>query len=176
MITEADNKKELNLLHNKLKFQSKYKSRDDEPKEDRGTRLKNSSCAEDVVNGLGLCNFGFYLGPHVPFVEWGNATTGWNFTLDDYLKIGQRIKTVRHAFNIREGFNLVEFKMPARARGDPPLEKGPNAHCPEDQKIWDDAKKDYYGAMGWDRETAKPLRETLDDLNLPEIKKELYRE
>ena len=174
--TEVDNGKELNLLYNKLKLQPKYIFRDDGPKEYMGISLKNSSCAEDIVNGLGLCNFGLYLGPKVPFVEWANATTGWNYTLDDYLEIGQRIKTVRHAFNIREGFKPADFEMPKRARGVPPLKKGPNAYSPKNPKIWDIAKKEYYGAMGWDRETAVPLRETLDDLNLPEVRKALYGE
>lgn len=172
---EKDTKKELNKWSKKLKFQPKYKADDNETPEDIGTKLKNGSCAEDIVNGLGLCNFGFYLGPQVPFVEWANATTGWNNTLDDYLKIGQRIKTVRHAFNIREGFDVVKFRMPERARGNPPLKKGPNAYSPN-VLCWDDVKMEYYDAMGWDRETAMPLKSTLDDLDLPNVRKALYGE
>jgi aldehyde:ferredoxin oxidoreductase len=168
-----DENKVLNKWRDKLKFQRKYKVDENTDPQSVGMRFKNSSCAEDVVNGLGLCNFGFYLGPKVPFVEWANATTGWNYTLEDYLKIGQRIKTVRHAFNLREKLNVVDFKMPERARGNPPMKQGPNAYSPN-VLYWDDMKQEYYEAMGWDRETAVPLKNTLDDLDLPEVKEALY--
>jgi aldehyde:ferredoxin oxidoreductase len=157
----------------KLKFQPRYLLSGQAQKEDLGTKLRNASCAEDIVNALGLCNFGFYLGPKVPFVEWTNATTGWMHSLDDLLRIGQRIKTVRHAFNIREGVDVAAIKMPDRARGNPPLKEGPNAYSANVLK-WDDAKKLYYQSMGWDEGTAVPLESTLDDLDLPEVKRQLY--
>lgn len=177
---EAEKKEEekldrtLNKYYQKLKFQSKYKLSDANVTEnDLGTSLKNASCGEDIINALGLCNFGFYLGPMVPFVEWINATTGWEHTLDEYITIGQRIKTVRHAFNIREGIDVANIRMPERARGIPVLKEGPNAYSPNVLK-WDDAKKAYYTSMGWDADTAKPLKKTLVDLDLNDVLKELY--
>ncbi len=170
--TQSSEGRQLNAHYQKLKFQKKYLST---PQSDSlATELKNASCAEDIINALGLCNFGFYLGPKVPFVEWTNATFGWNLTLDDYLTIGQRIKTVRHSFNIREGIDVANIRMPKRARGNPALKDGPNAYSPNVLQ-WDDAKKEYYAAMGWDKTTAVPLDATLDALNLSDLKHQINR-
>ena len=157
-----------------FKFQRKYIDDSEPGPAEVGVRLKNASCGEDIINGAGLCNFGFYFGPNPPLVEWLNATTGWEKDFNGYLEIGQRIKTVRHAFNIREGIDVANIKMPDRARGIPPLKEGPNAGYPKDPRCWDDAKKEYYKAMGWDPETAFPLRKTLQKLELHDVEKALY--
>lgn len=171
--TKDEGKHALNEKRKILKFQPKYKASQSASSDDLGTELKNSSCAEDIVNALGLCNFGFYLGPKVPFVEWANHTTGRELSLDEYLTIGRRIKTVRHSFNIREGIDVANIRMPERARGNPPMKEGPNAYSANVLQ-WDDAKKAYYRAMGWDSETARPLESTLDELDLPDVKRQLY--
>ena len=168
--TKSPEGRKLNKQYKKLKFQKKYS--DDDLSLDMGKELKDASCAEDIVNALGLCNFGFYLGPKVPFVEWINATMGWECSLDDYLTIGQRIKTVRNAFSIREGIDVANMRMPERARGNPALKDGPNAYSPNVLQ-WDDAKKAYYRAMGWDENTAIPLDSTLDALGLSDLKGQL---
>jgi aldehyde:ferredoxin oxidoreductase len=54
--------------------------------------------------------------------------------------------------------------MTDRARGIPPLKKGPNSGNAPD---FDQAAKKYYEAMGWEPETSKPLMKTLTDLRLP---------
>jgi aldehyde:ferredoxin oxidoreductase len=168
------NSKVLNKHYQKLKFQPKYNlSQQSTTDSEMGISLKNASCGEDIINAMGLCNFGFYFGPLVPFVEWINATTGWNNTLDDYLLTGQRIKTIRHAFNLRENIDVPKIRMPERARGNPAMNDGPNAYSPN-VLMWDDAKKAYFGAMGWDPNTSVPLKVTLDMLNLPEVKKQIY--
>ena len=101
------------------------------------------------------------------------SVTGWDKTLQDYLEIGKRIKTVRHSFNLREGIDTANIKVPGRAKGDNTLKDGPNAYSPNVLK-WDDAKADYYISMGWDVETTKPLPDTLKELELDFISKDLY--
>ncbi len=165
--------KVLNKFYQKLKFQPKYNLSYQSTDSEMGTSLKNASCGEDIINAMGLCNFGFYLGPLVPFVDWINATTGWDNSLDDYLLVGQRIKTIRHAFNLRENIDVPKIRMPERARGNPAMKDGPNAYSPN-VLMWDDAKKAYFAAMEWDPETSIPLKATLDKLNLQEVKKEIY--
>lgn len=170
---KAGSSKVLNKHYKKLKFQPKYNLSQQSTDEEIGISLKNASCAEDIINAMGLCNFGFYLGPLVPFVEWINSTTGWEHTLEDYMLIGQRIKTIRHAFNLRESIDVANIKMPERARGNPPMKDGPNAYSPN-VLMWDDSKKAYFTAMGWNPLTSVPLETTLDTLNLPEVKKQIY--
>lgn len=173
--TKAEQGRRVNQRAEICKFQPKYEVDPNLPLEEVGEDQRDASCGEDVINALGLCNFGFYLGPNPPIVEWANATTGWELDIRDYLRIGQRIKTVRHAFNIREGIDVAGIRMPERARGVPALKLGPNAYSANALK-WDDAKRAYYVAMEWDPETAKPTRELLDSLNLPEVKQALYGE
>jgi aldehyde:ferredoxin oxidoreductase len=138
---------------------------------EQGDSLRGASCFMDLVNGFGLCAFAFDASTP-PIIEWANAMTGWTLSFEEYLHIAQRIKTLRHSFNIREGINPMEFKMPDRARGIPTLEKGPNAHTHND---FEKGRINYYKAMGYDPNTAKPLIETLDMLDLPEVKKALYK-
>jgi len=173
--TKDDQGLKINKRSEICKFQPNFEVDPDIPLEQVGEDQRDASCAEDLINALGMCNFGFYLGPNPPIVEWANATTGWNLDLYDYLTIGQRIKTVRHAFNIREGIDVANVRMPDRARGFPALKKGPNAYS-ANALMWDDAKRAYYNAMGWDPNTAKPTRALLDKLGLPEVKKALYGE
>ncbi|WP_068962426.1 aldehyde ferredoxin oxidoreductase family protein [Desulfosporosinus sp. BG] len=137
-----------------------------------GDSLRDASCFMDLINGFGLCAFAFDEGVTPPIIEWANAMTGWNLGFEEYLHIARRIKTLRHSFNIREGLNPMEFKMPDRARGIPPLERGPNAMIKND---FDKGKINYFNAMGYDLNTGKPLVETLDMLDLPEVKEALYK-
>ncbi|MBI9034009.1 MAG: hypothetical protein JEZ03_06040 [Bacteroidales bacterium] len=156
-----------------IKFQKRYVNTD-MSHEQQGQDLMAASCSEDVLNGAGLCNFSF-MGPYVPVVSWLNNVTGWDKSFEDYIEIGKRIKTVRHAFNIREGIDVANVKVPARAKGNHTLKDGPNAYSANTLK-WDDAKADYYISMGWDVETALPLKTSLQDLGLDFIYKDLYKE
>lgn len=137
----------------------------------QGDELRDASCMMDLINGLGLCYFGFTAGLTPPVVEWINGVTGWKKDFEAYLEIGRRIKTLRHSFNIREGINPEDTLMTNRAKGIPPLEKGPNAGSSPDIAT---AKKNYYKAMGYDPDTAIPLKETLEELELVDVIKALY--
>lgn len=89
---------------------------------------------------------------------------------EQYLEIGQRIKTVRHAFNLREGITFEDKRMPLRARGVPPLEAGPNKGVTPD---FDTLARDFHRAMGWDPNTTVPTDATLDRLGLDQVKEAL---
>ena len=140
-------------------------------KQSEGDNLRDSSCFMDLVNGLGMCAFAWGNGVVPPIVEWTNAATGWNYDFEEYLFTARRIKTVRHAFNIREGITPDDTLMTTRATGEPPLKHGPNKDMTPD---FLGAREEYYQAMGYDPKTGKPLPETLDMLDLPEVKKALY--
>lgn len=163
----------LNDKNLNIKFQKRY-VHSDQSHERQGHDLMSASCSEDIINGVGLCNFSF-MGPYVPIVPWVNNVTGWNKTFEEYMEIGKRIKTVRHSFNIREGIDVANIKMPARARGNNILKDGPNAYSANVLK-WDDAKADYYISMGWDEKTAKPLLKTLKSLKLDFVADDLYQQ
>jgi aldehyde:ferredoxin oxidoreductase len=95
--------------------------------------------------------------------EFLNAITGWDLSFEDCLEIGERIANLRHAFNLREGHNIVDRRLPGRVTGDPPLSEG------NVQGITVDVETlvyDFLDAMGWDRTTALPSRKRLEELGL----------
>ncbi|MCF8066946.1 MAG: aldehyde ferredoxin oxidoreductase family protein [Desulfobacterales bacterium] len=116
-----------------------------------------------LSTSAGLCWFGTY--PEtLPLIEAMSAITGWDFTLEEGLKAGRRIQTLRQAFNIREGVNMAEWKLPERVTGPPAT--GPIAGRTLDFKK---IKKLGYEAMGWDGITGRPLDSTLTNLGLEEL-------
>jgi len=142
----------------------------------KGEVHKKMSAWFHVLNATGVCLFG-YLGAVVG--ECGqprhlltslNAVTGWDYGLDELLKIGDRIATIRRAFNIREGINPLQFNVPGRLLGKPPMEIGPWKGIEIDL---DTQVKDYLRAMDWDAETAIPSRRALEELGLDDIAQEL---
>ncbi|MDY0004417.1 MAG: aldehyde ferredoxin oxidoreductase family protein [Polyangia bacterium] len=125
----------------------------------------------ELGNGCGMCVFGLSVGGDPPVAEWINAATGWEKSFEEYLSAGHRIKTLRHAFNLREGIRPPRTTMPARARGVPPLDAGPLGGL---TPAFDELRQDFYRAMGWDPVTAIPLVTTLEQLGLQEVKAALY--
>ncbi|MFW9873239.1 MAG: aldehyde ferredoxin oxidoreductase family protein [Candidatus Thorarchaeota archaeon] len=121
-------------------------------------------------NSLGLCLFSSMFSKY-PLLELIKAATGWDISIEELIKIGQRIQTLRQAFTIREGVILAENELPGRAFGDPPFEIGPH----KGKTI--DYKSDYRGfceKMGWNTENGYPLKDTLINLNLELVIKDLY--
>jgi aldehyde:ferredoxin oxidoreductase len=124
-----------------------------------------------VVNGAGVCLFGMTCGPKYPLFEYLNAATGWNLPDEEYMKIGERIETIRHAFNLREGIGYNKTRMSDRARGVPPMAGGPHAGVTID---FETMARDFYREMGWDFETGKPDKARLESLGLEEVLKDIY--
>jgi aldehyde:ferredoxin oxidoreductase len=92
--------------------------------------------------------------------------TGWELDIEDVKKTGQRIGTMLHLFNLREGFKLSDFTMPERARGNPPLTAGPTKGVTLD---FEGLKHQYFEAMGFDFATGKFRIERLEELGLKDI-------
>jgi len=121
------------------------------------------SDADRLWTSAGLCIFGLY--PEtMPLAEVISALTGWDFTLEEGLKAGRRIQTLRQAFNLREGVDTSQWKLPKRLT--PPQNDGPNKGREIDVA---GMKPLGYEAMGWDPKTGKPLDKTLEDLGLKEL-------
>jgi len=91
--------------------------------------------------------------------------------VDDLVKTGERISNMRQAFNVREGVNLVEYKMPGRIVGKPPLTAGPLAGKTVDEET---LYSEYMAEMDWDPKTAKPSRKKLAELGMDDVAKTLW--
>ncbi|MCX5842451.1 MAG: aldehyde ferredoxin oxidoreductase family protein [Deltaproteobacteria bacterium] len=112
----------------------------------------------NVVNSAGLCMFGAFLGAkRIPTFDWLNAATGWNRTPEHYMEIGERIQTLKQAFNIRHGVNPRSFRPSDRVMGKPPQSSGANRGRSIDMEKM---ISDYYTQFGWDPETGRPTDES----------------
>lgn len=126
-----------------------------------------NSCFTQFYNGAGLCMFGIFNGVHrVPIFEWMNAATGWKRSPEDYIETGRRLQTLKQLFNIKQGIKPIEMKAHPRSLGHPPMKNGPNKGRSVDI---DRAIKDYWHAMGWNRQDGSPLPETVEALGLKDI-------
>jgi aldehyde:ferredoxin oxidoreductase len=106
---------------------------------------------------VGLCEFTYFMEKY-PLFKLIKAVVGWDLSADEALKTGQRIQTLRQAFNIREGVDVITNKLPERTSNEDYL---------EDYKF-------YCEKMGWNPENGYPKVETLKDLNLNFLIKDLY--
>ena len=145
----------------------------------KGFKLKNSKNpkkkgkiqAEAVkftqsFNSLGFCLFSEWVGTY-PVLEMMKAFAGWNLSVDDFLKIGWRIQTLRQMFNARAG--EIRHEIAKRAIGDPPMEKGPL----KGKKIdVEEMAQYYYASIGF-TETGVPTEATLKTVNLDFCLKDL---
>jgi len=75
------------------------------------------------------------------------------------------------AFNVREGLNPVEYKVPGRISGNPPPEKGPLAGVTVDRET---LYREFLTAMDWDLKTAKPSKNKLLELGMEGVAKVLW--
>jgi len=127
-------------------------------------------------NAAGFCvqsGYGVVADANKYLVGFMSAITGWDRSMDELLKVGERVANMRHVFNLREGINPLERVVHPRIIGDPPLEAGPHAHKTVDLKAeiyWN------LGALDWERVTTKPSKKKLLELGLDDVAKDLWEE
>jgi len=134
----------------------------------KGEHHKTMSCLLQLEQAAGLCIMAndAFVDYHEAVPEFLSAVTGWEFTLGDCLKIGERIANTRHAFNLREGENPLTWKVSGRLIGAPPLRGGNTEGITVDLKT---QLEDFFEAMGWDAITGLPRAQRLVELGLEEI-------
>lgn len=142
-----------------------------EKQEGRGRFVKAASCLCHTMNASGVCLFG-YVSTHVTFVpDFISAITGQPFSVEDMLRVGERIANIRQAFNVREGINAVRQPIPKRAYGIPPLPDGDTAGMTvQIEKL----VQEHLDEMGWTQEAAIPRREVLERLGLHDVARDLW--
>jgi aldehyde:ferredoxin oxidoreductase len=92
------------------------------------------------------------------------AATGWEVSLADLLRIGERATNLARAFNIREGFSRKDDKLPDRLFQ--PLADGPMAGIGISQSDFDLTMSALYELKGWDPVTTVPSRHRLRSLDI----------
>jgi aldehyde:ferredoxin oxidoreductase len=116
---------------------------------------------QSFMNCIGMCQFIAYRSNRTS--EIVNAITGWNTSVFELMKVGERMNTLTRAFNIREGFTDADDTLPERFFT-PFAESKPTTDT-VDKTEWTNAKKMYYAMMGWD-EKGVPTIDKLEELNI----------
>lgn len=138
---------------------------------DRGEWAAKMHNIMHIVDSAGLCLFAYVALDFQSIPDFMKSIIGWEYSLNDLYKIGERISNMRQSFNIREGLNPINFKLPDRVIGKPPLKAGPLAGITVDS---DTQIKDFLMAHDWALETAKPSKNKLLELGLEDVAKDLY--
>jgi aldehyde:ferredoxin oxidoreductase len=116
---------------------------------------------------IGYCFFGpaprSYIHPD-DVIASINAATGWNLTMQEAMKIGERATNMARVFNAREGFSRKDDSLPERLFQ--PLENGALAGQSLNHEDFERALTRLYGLKGWDPETTIPSRKRLEELSL----------
>lgn len=120
-----------------------------------------------LYNSLGVCNFAGV--PHGALsltkqVEYVKAVTGWDTSLWELMKVGERANTMMRIFNYREGLGIEEDTLPDRLFEG--LENGPLKDRKIDRNDFRKALGMYYQMAGWDPESGSPTKVKLGELDL----------
>ncbi|MBI2918832.1 MAG: aldehyde ferredoxin oxidoreductase family protein [Chloroflexi bacterium] len=92
-----------------------------------------------------------------------SATTGWDTSLWELLKVGERCHHLARAFNVREGFGPGDDRLPERFFS--AFDSGPLAGVAIDPAALGVAKRTFYEMAGWDK-NGVPTAGRLAELNL----------
>jgi len=94
-------------------------------------------------------------------VEIVRAITGWNTSLFELMKAGERGVTMARAFNMLHGFTAADDQIPERFFD--PMRGGTLQGHAIDRAAFDKGLQLYYGMMGWDA-GGRPTQAKLEEL------------
>jgi aldehyde:ferredoxin oxidoreductase len=121
--------------------------------------------ALSVLDALGGCKFMGILVSADELVELVRMATGWDFTLAEFRKTGDRLQTLGRCFCAREGLRRDQDILPERIMSDP-LPDGPAQGMTLDRASLEKMKDAYYELRGWDVASGIPTPAKLRELDL----------
>jgi aldehyde:ferredoxin oxidoreductase len=136
------------------------------------TLARNAQCkgAGQFEDCLGVCRFTTRTNLKL-LAQAVSAATGWDFPIEETMEVGRRVVNLLRVFNIRHG-HTAEMDAPSPRYGSTPVD-GP-APGKSIMVHWNELRSNYYEQMGWDRETGKPLPDTLRHFGLEYTIPELW--
>jgi aldehyde:ferredoxin oxidoreductase len=123
--------------------------------EDKPAFAARSQHFTAVGDSLVMCRFtsergfGLFLGE--PYARMVSAITGWEVSVEELERMGERIVNLERLFNVREGVRRGQDVLPWKVMHEP-IPEGPSAgmYCPPDElHAMLDA---YYALRGWDED------------------------
>ncbi len=127
-----------------------YDRRSPEGKPEFAVRSQHFTAVDD---SLVVCRFtserGFGLYVEEPYARMVRAVSGWDMSVEELERVGERVINLERLFNVREGVRRKDDVLPWRVMHEP-IPDGPSAgmHCPpEELSMMLDR---YYALRGWD--------------------------
>ena len=119
---------------------------------------QNRTTAHDAT---GICMFTTAGAPLDDLIPVLSAATGVDYTMDDFVHIGERIWNIERLWNLKAGLTAADDTLPKRLMEEAHKE-GPSAGVTVDL---DAMLPDYYAARGWTAD-GRPTTEKLVELGL----------
>jgi aldehyde:ferredoxin oxidoreductase len=128
-----------------------------------------TQCFYSALDSLGLCQFvwgpSWQLYGPAETVELVRAGTGWDVTMDELLRMGERRLHLLRAFNAREGIGKNADTLPKKLF-QPLAGSGPTAGVALTTEEFEHGRDAYYRLAGCDPATGFATREKLGQLGL----------
>jgi len=120
------------------------------------------STFKNFQNCAVLCYFVPYR--HNDVVDLVRGVTGWDTSLWEIMKVGQRAVNLTRVYNVREGFDADDDRLPGRFFE--PLGSGPLEGVSIDRTKFDRARRSFYRMMGWSVKKGVPGPGVLQELGI----------
>jgi aldehyde:ferredoxin oxidoreductase len=121
-----------------------------------------------ALDSVNVCQFVFgpawQLYDSQQLAEAIQLVTGWEVSVGEILKVGERRLNLLRAFNAREGFTRADDKLPKKMYQ--ALKGGASDGIALTEEELETAKDQYYQMSGWDVATGTPQRPKLEELGL----------
>ncbi|MCK4392066.1 aldehyde ferredoxin oxidoreductase, partial [Candidatus Bipolaricaulota bacterium] len=119
------------------------------------------------MDSLCLCKYAFAPCRYYSFAEMVDlisAITGWEVSLWELMKVGERRLNMQRVFNLREGLSPEQDKLPERVYAQ--IDSGPNKGVAMSKQEVEEAKQAYFRMRDWDPTSGWPSSEKLVELDL----------
>ncbi|MEM2982802.1 MAG: aldehyde ferredoxin oxidoreductase family protein [Candidatus Bathyarchaeia archaeon] len=120
----------------------------------------------DVLDSLIMCKFAMI--PPASVLAIFNMVTGWNMSLEELLKVGERTYNLKRAFNVMCGSGRSDDTLPKRFLEEPLKDGG----CKGEVVELDLMLNSYYEMRGWDS-NGIPTWRKLHELELDDVSSRL---
>lgn len=128
----------------------------------------DTQCYFSMLDTLGLCQFvwgpAWQLYGPTDLINLCKAGIGWDTSLFELMRIGERRINMMRYFNAREGFSRTDDSLPERLFK--PFLDGPSKGIYLNKEVFSKALDTYYQFAGWDVQTGNPTDATLRKLSL----------
>ncbi len=112
-----------------------------------------------VYNTLIMCHFA--MPPFKDTVKALEYATGWEYSIDDVMKVGTRITNLKRLLNIKMGLTIKNDRLP-KVMSYKLKEGGAEGRVPDLEL----QLKEYYNLRKWDNKTGVPMKDLLEEMDL----------